>query len=99
MATVNATVANNTGTTTYRIYSWVGGLKGTLIQTGTSLPLTFTPLVGSHQYILETTDSLGCVVTSIPQTFDCTNGLLNIDFIFGLGSSANCATPVNVVNN
>ena len=99
MASVTATAANNTGTTTYRVYSWVDGVKGALIASNTSVPVTFTPLVGSHQYVLETTDSLGCVVTSTPQTLDCTVGLAHLDMIFGLGDvSSVCSTNTLILN-
>lgn len=86
MAAVTATVTG-ASSPTYKVYTWTGSALGTLLATGSSLPLTFTPLSGTNQYVLVTESHAGaCVDVSSPSSFSCNLGLISFDFVYGLGT-------------
>lgn len=90
MANVNATVIGEVSPT-YKVYVWTGSAVGALLATGTTLPLSFSPLSGTNQYVLVTESNGGaCVDISTPSTFTCQLGLISFDFVYGLGVDAEC---------
>ena len=94
MASVTATISGESSPT-YKVYTWTGSAVGTLLATGSSLPLTFTPLTGTNSYVLVTESHSGaCVDISSPQSFTCNLGLISFDFVYGLGASAECNNDI-----
>ncbi len=90
MANVNATVIGEVSPT-YKVYVWTGSAVGALLATGTTLPLSFSPLSGTNHYVLVTESNGGaCVDISTPSTFTCQLGLISFDFVYGLGVDAEC---------
>lgn len=98
MAQVSATVTGSIAPVTYTVYESTD--LATALATGSTLPLSFTPLSGAHNYVLVTSSNAGgCVDISAPFPLNCSVDLINIDIVFGLGASARCDNYTNIAND
>lgn len=98
MASVNATVSGEISPV-YKVYTWTGSAVGALLATGSTLPLTFSALSGTNQYVLVTESNGGaCVDISTPYSFTCNLGSISFDFVYGMGVDAECDNNIYTNN-